>query len=120
MLKRILLVVLGLAVVSFFSYAADAPEVKTYETKMGKVTFPHKKHVDGGLKCTDCHHSTKEGEAVQACGACHGKEAKDKAPKLYDAIHGTGKFSCDPCHAKHVAEGKKVPVKKDCKSCHVK
>jgi hypothetical protein len=89
---------------------------------MGTVTFPHQKHAAAGLKCVECHHTLKEGETPQACTTCHDlKEAKDKAPKFYDVVHGAAAAGCNGCHSKLAAAGKKAgPVKKDCKSCHVK
>jgi predicted CXXCH cytochrome family protein len=115
--RRLALLVAGLFLVSMCVMAADIPADKAtikWETKMGTVTFPHKAHADRE-KCATCHHTTKEGEAVKACGTCHGKEATDKAPKLQDAAHKL----CKGCHEKTVAAGKKAPGK-DCKSCHVK
>ncbi len=69
--------------------------------KVGNVTFSHDRHVDMGMKCTDCHDSlyvTKEKhkhvtmaqmQKGQSCGACHnGKKAFD--------VKGT----CNRCHKK--------------------
>lgn len=117
-MKKALVVVLGLAICGLFALAADPPADIKFDTKMGTVTFPHKAHADKGIKCEACHHTTKAGETPQKCEACHDKAAaKDKAPKLSDAVHTT----CWQCHEKTVAAGQKSgPVKKDCKVCHVK
>lgn len=113
-MKRTLIVVAGLLAVSTWVFGATAPaEPKKYETKMGTVTFEHKKHE--ALKCEECHHTGEQ----KACSSCHGTEAKDKMVKLYDAIHSkTASHSCAACHAKAVEAGKKAP--KDCKGCHIK
>lgn len=118
-MRKVALIVAVLFVAGMIALAADIPagkETIKFETKMGTVTFPHKAHAEKVGKCTECHHTTKEGEAVKPCSACHdAKEAKDKAPKLQDAVHKM----CKGCHEKTVAAGKKAPSK-DCKSCHVK
>ena len=113
-MKRTFVALLALVAVCSWALAATPPETKTFEAKNGNVTFPHKAHVSGGIKCTECHHAGK----MDACSSCHTAEAKDKQPKLHDAIHGKGKFSCATCHAAKVAEGKKAP--KTCTDCHKK
>ncbi len=80
-------------------------------------SFPHKAYVTVGAKCIECHHVSGK---MEACLTCHGKEPKDKVSKLYDAIHGKGKFSCATCHDAKVAEGKKAPKSKTCTDCHKK
>lgn len=118
-MKKMVLVMAGLLAVSMWVFAAAAPpDVKKFETSNGTVTFPHGAHVKAGIKCNTCHHTLKEGETPQPCSSCHdAKEAKDKAPKLKDAVHKM----CWDCHKKMAAEGKKAgPVMKDCKVCHVK
>ncbi len=118
-MRRVALLVAGLFLVSMCVMAADIPADKAtikFDTKMGTVTFPHKAHADRGVKCADCHHGLKEGETPKACTTCHGKEAKDKTPKMMDAAHKL----CKGCHEKSVTAGKKAPDPKSCKSCHVK
>lgn len=118
-MRKFAWVVAGLFVVGMVAVAADIPADKAvikFDSKMGTVTFPHKAHVEKGAKCVDCHHTQKEGQAVETCGKCHdAKEAKGNAPKLQDAVHK----SCKGCHEKSVAAGKKAPGK-ECKACHVK
>ncbi|MBP7149336.1 MAG: cytochrome c3 family protein [Acidobacteria bacterium] len=120
-MKKTLILVACAAFAIALAVAANIPsgkETLTFDAKMGAVTFGHKMHVDKGVSCTTCHHTSKEGETPQACSSCHdAKVAKDKAPKLQDAMH----TSCYGCHEKTAAAGKKAgPVKKDCKVCHVK
>lgn len=94
--------------------AADAPESISLTAKNGNVAFPHKAHAETlKIACATCHHTTKEGEAVQKCGACHGVDAK--APKAQDAFHKT----CQGCHkTENEKNAKKAPTK--CTECHKK
>ncbi len=94
--------------------AADAPADIKLTAKNGDVTFPHKAHAEAlKIACATCHHTTKEGEAVQKCSACHGVDAK--APKAQDAFHK----QCQGCHKDENAKNaKKAPVK--CTECHKK
>ncbi|HPR64540.1 MAG TPA: cytochrome c3 family protein [Thermoanaerobaculia bacterium] len=93
--------------------AGDAPETITLEAKNGTVTFSHKKHAEEyKVECTKCHHTQKEGEAVQKCSACHGVD--ESAPKAMNAFHG----QCKDCHKAVNEEGKAAPT--ECKACHVK
>jgi len=115
--RRLAFLVAGLFLVGMCVMAADIPADKgtiKFDTKMGTVTFPHQAH-STHAKCEECHHGMKADEAVKPCSACHGKEAKDKAPKLSDAAHKL----CRGCHEKTVVAGKKAPGK-ECKNCHVK
>ena len=93
------------------TYAAgNGPEVKTFETKMGAVTFKHKDHQGRAKDCQVCHHKNEKGKE-EACSKCHdAKVEKDKASTLKDAMHKT----CKGCHEKE----SKGP--KECKGCHVK
>lgn len=114
-MKRILILVIAMAVLCSWTFAAAPPESKTYDTKEGKVTFPHKAHITANkVKCNECHHAGK----MQACSTCHTAEGAEKTPKLHDAIHGKGKFSCATCHAAKKAEHPKAPT--ECKDCHKK
>jgi len=112
-MKKFALVVAGLLAASAWSFAGAPPETKKYEPKNGAVTFNHKAHsAQYGAKCADCHHVGQP----QACETCH--NGQGKAPKLFAAFHGDGKFSCKTCHAKAVAAGKPAP--KGCTDCHKK
>lgn len=81
--------------VAFAATAAEAPTSITLKAKPGNVTFPHKAHVERGLKCTECHVAMQGGK-IEGFG-------KDKA-------HGT----CVECHKKQT----KGPTK--CADCHKK
>jgi len=82
-------VVTLLAVVAFSTTAFAA------DVKMGKVTFPHKKHQDMLKDCKKCH--------TKAPGKIEGGFSKDWAHK-----------TCKGCHT----ESKKGPT--GCKDCHKK
>ena len=81
--------------VSFAAVAAEPPTTITLNAKNGNVTFPHKAHIDRGLKCTTCHATDAGGKiegfgkdkAHATCKACHEKEAK-------------GPTKCADCHKK--------------------
>ena len=86
---------------------ANPPEKMVYETKNGKVTFEHTKHIE---------------REKQNCKVCHDKLfPKKKAPLQYaknvHKLAEAGKYSCAACH---VAEGKAFASKGNCKKCHVK
>lgn len=104
---------LGLAL-SFGAWATEPPkETRTLETKKGPVAFAHTKHLAAGAVCDDCHHTGKQ----ERCGSCHGKEAKEKTPRFFDAVHKKSlKHSCLACHDAKAKAGKKVPVA--CTACH--
>ena len=73
---------------------------------------------EAGAGCTDCHHKMEGDQAPKPCSECHdAKEAKGDSPKLRDAVHA----NCYECHQKHADAGEATgPVKKECKSCHIK
>ena len=88
--------VVALLVVAAFSTTAFASDVIEFAApKMGKVTFPHKKHQDLLKDCKKCHEKTP--------GKIEGGFSKDWAHK-----------TCKGCHT----EGKKGPT--GCKDCHKK
>ena len=97
------------------------PEDKTviqFETRLGIVTFAHKKHAGLSItQCTTCHHDLLPADtAVKPCHECH--QHKSKAPsKAKTAFHNR----CTGCHEYTVAGGQNAgPLKKKCKLCHVK
>ena len=114
---------LSLFVCSVMAEGLTIPENKTvilFETKVGAVTFAHKKHADLSItQCTTCHHDHQPTDAVmKPCHECH-KHKADKAapPKTKKAFH----TRCIGCHEYTVAGGQQAgPVKKKCKLCHVK
>lgn len=109
--------------------AANAPaDTITMEVPNGQkatkaaVTFPHKKHVDGGIDCLVCHHKSTSQDDVKSCAAegCHvdaSKAAKKDPAGFYAAFHSKkSDASCLACHKKEKKAGKAVPV--GCKECH--
>ena len=89
------------------------------------VTFPHSKHQ--ALKCNNCHHKYKEGDAkMKKCSECH-KAKAGEAPKLKDAFHATKNkktkkaitISCVGCH-KALKKAKKKHGPTSCTKCHPK
>lgn len=105
--------------------AADlaVPEDKAliqFETKLGEVTFAHKKHADLSItECKTCHHTLQpDDQAIKPCHDCHKHKAKDPEPPITKtALH----TRCIGCHEYTVASGGQAgPVKKKCKLCHVK
>ncbi len=121
---KALALVLGLALLAAFTLAyaeVKAPE-KAIEIdstsvfgkkKKSNVMFPHDKH--GAFKCTDCHHTYKEGDKLKKCGDCHKKEKQDKTIDLKDAFHD----QCIKCHKKLKKE-KKDTGPTGCSKCHPK
>ncbi len=92
---------------------AEIIVINQIQKKFPPVSFKHHAHQNHeGVQCADCHHTTKAGEAVQACGACHGQGTD--APDYKTAMHK----NCQGCHKKMVADGKNAPTK--CTGCHQK
>ena len=104
----------------------DDKAVIQFETKLGNVTFAHKKHAGLSItECKTCHHKMEPADTVvKPCHECHlhkGKSKKDAKPdeplKTKDAFH----VRCIGCHEYTVAGGGHAgPIKKKCKLCHVK
>ena len=96
------------------SLFAAAPDSAVLAAKNGNVTLSHKAHAETyKIACATCHHTTKEGETPQKCGACHGVDAK--APAAKDAFH----TQCQGCHkTENEKNAKAAPVK--CMECHKK
>lgn len=124
--RVVLALILGVAVLAAFTLAfAAAPkapdkditiDAKDVFTKMKKspVVFPHTPHKD--LKCTDCHHTYKEGDAnIKKCSQCHKLETKDKTLGLEKAYHD----KCVTCHKK-LKKAKKKTGPTACSKCHPK
>lgn len=99
-----------------------------FNSKIGVITFAHKKHA--GLKiteCKTCHHKLEPTDtAVKACHDCHKSQPKGQkkvevkegeAPQNKTAFH----TRCIGCHEYTVSLGMEAgPLKKKCKICHVK
>ncbi len=91
-------------------------DVITLESKKGNITFPHKEHADRGLKCTECHHKSAEGEQnPKPCRECHKKGADVSKMKAFHSKKKT--TSCVGCHTK---QGGKAPQYTPCSNCHKK
>lgn len=100
-----------------------------FDTRIGIITFAHKKHADLSItKCTTCHHDlvpeganpdthvVPENTTVKACHECHLYKSKTPA-KAKTAFHSR----CTGCHEYTAAGGQKAgPLKTKCKLCHVK
>ncbi len=112
----------------------NVPVVKEYKVRMGKVTFPHAKHIlDYQYNCGTCHHEKKVKKGDQLvpvpmslgkveemtaagknpfhCKTCHGDLDRKGFKKLFHS-------NCLGCHKTIKAEGKNPPTK--CRQCHVK
>jgi formate-dependent nitrite reductase cytochrome c552 subunit len=75
--------------------------------------FPHGKHIEAGLECTDCHHVVDQGQLEEGnpdirCSACH-------ASDLQQAFHD----QCIGCHIKLQKEKKKTGPRY-CGECHIR
>jgi len=93
--NKILAAVAAAFLVAGAAVAADSPASITFETKNGKVTFPHKAHQEKLGKCETCH-------ATAAGGKIEGW-SKDKAHALCKKCHETekkGPTKCAECHKK--------------------
>jgi hypothetical protein len=93
-------------------------EVIHFDTKLGTVTFAHKKHADLSItQCTTCHHKSEPTDTVmKPCHECH-KHESTESPKASMAFH----TRCTGCHEYTVAGGQQAgPLKKKCKLCHIK
>jgi hypothetical protein len=107
---------------------SKAKEAAGKKVLKGPVRLKHQAHLDKGVPCVDCHHTTKEGEAPKPCGECHKDKADKQILKIDDAFHGgenenmPSLHSCIGCHKRKVYEkaaGTAAPwQKKPCESCH--
>jgi len=103
-------VVGALFLVATVAFAAppDKVDLSKYKGTKSGVSFDHKKHVDGKIACTTCHHKADGAKKEAACGNCHKADAAGATPSVKDAFHK----SCKDCHSK----GGKGPTK--CGDCH--
>lgn len=93
-------------------------EVIQFETKIGVVTFPHKRHSDLKItECKTCHHKSEPTDTVmKPCHECHQHKSKEP-PAAKTAFHNR----CTGCHEYTVAGGQHAgPLKKKCRLCHIK
>jgi hypothetical protein len=97
------------------------PEEKAviqFETKLGTVTFPHKRHADLKItECKTCHHKSEPDDTVmKLCHECHQHKSKEPS-KAKTAFHNR----CIGCHEYTAAGGQHAgPLKNKCKLCHIK
>ena len=92
-MKKTIIAMLALVAFTGTAFAGDV--IVFSAPKMGKVTFPHKKHQEMLKNCKKCHEKTP--------GKIEGGFSKDWAHK-----------TCKGCHT----ESKKGPI--GCKDCHKK
>ena len=93
-------------------------DIIKFDTKIGVVTFPHKRHADLKItECTTCHHKSEPADTVmKPCHECHKHKSKEPV-KAKKAFHNR----CIGCHEYTVAGGQHAgPLKKKCKLCHIK
>lgn len=93
-------------------------EVIQFDTKLGTVTFAHKKHADLSItQCTTCHHKSEPTDTVmKPCHECHQHESTG-LPEAKTVFH----TRCTGCHEYTVAGGQQAgPLKKKCRLCHIK
>lgn len=94
-MNKILVAVAAAFVLVGNAVAADAPASITFDTKNGKVTFPHKAHQEKLKDCAICHGNPKGGK-IEGW-------SKDKAHGLCKKCHETehkGPTKCAECHVK--------------------
>ena len=105
------------AVAEELTIPADKAVIQ-FDTKIGAVTFPHKRHSDLKItQCITCHHKIEPTDtAIKPCHDCHQHKSK-KPAKAKTAFHNR----CTGCHEYTVAGGQNAgPLKKKCKLCHIK
>lgn len=94
---------IGLAVV-----AAEAPDKIVYESKLGNVTFDHKKHVE---------------RVKNDCKACHDKlfaQAKGQLGNYKEKMHRVAEEKKTSCAGCHHPGGTAFESKGNCNKCHIK
>ncbi|RQW82391.1 MAG: cytochrome C [Geobacter sp.] len=87
--------ILAATLIVFGASAALAADCLVFPASMGKVSFPHQKHIDKLKDCTLCH-------ATKAGGKIAGFD-KAKAHKLCIDCHKkmkSGPTGCKDCHKK--------------------
>ena len=116
-LKVFTIALLSLFVSNVIAGELTIPENKRvieFDTKLGTVTFAHKKHAELSItECTTCHHKHEQNdEKVKPCHECHQHKSKTKVPKAKKAFH----TRCTGCHEYTVEGGQKAgPLPKKCK-----
>jgi len=87
-------VITAVALIMFSATVALAGDTMTFQTKMGEVTFPHKKHQEMLKGCTVCH--LKGPGKIEGFG----KEFAHKTCKGCHADSDAGPIKCSECHKK--------------------
>jgi len=135
-MKRIwILILLGLSatwLITGVSFGSEGKGMKAPETEIiiegekKSARFSHPVHLDLGVTCGQCHHSSEhqpltdkdiavmENSAQLRCASCHNSDFAD--PKLQTA-KAAFHARCKECHKQGV-NGKTGPTK--CTDCHVK
>ena len=93
-------------------------EMIQFNTRLGTVTFAHKKHAELSItQCTTCHHKQQpDSDVIKPCHDCHQHDSTNPQ-KASSAFH----TRCTGCHKDAVAEGHEAgPLKTKCKLCHIK
>ena len=118
-------VLLILASLSIGAQNPDMPTDKTFPSAVGEVPFQHKKHVQDGAACADCHHEINakslktphpgylESSSIK-CETCHNELDKSKQ-KVYTCS------KCHPTNPINIADeslSAKVVIHKQCWECH--
>lgn len=94
-MNKILVAVVAAFALAGTAFADAGPASLTFDTKNGKVTFPHKAHQDKLKDCKTCH-ATDKGGKIDGW-------SKDKAHGLCKKCHETekkGPTKCAECHVK--------------------
>jgi c(7)-type cytochrome triheme protein len=123
--RIVITVLLGVAAAAFAGWVQAQPDQMKldYPEALGKkqrppVLFPHLRHLEANLSCTDCHHRYEKGKNVLEerdlaegkpgirCSECHDSKSR---PRLREAFHD----QCIGCHSKR--SGPRL-----CGECHVR
>jgi len=115
-MKKILIAVAVLGLISAGLYAAKAPKkvvIDRCKKKKSGVAFDHEQHAKKlKIDCKTCHH--EKSKEQKACSSCHAGKAKGKKPGCEEmsAKKNPYHITCINCHKKQ----NKGP--KTCKACH--
>ena len=94
-------------------------EVIEFETKIGIVSFAHKKHASlSTTECMTCHHTLEPADkVVKPCHECHQHKKNTETQDTKSIFH----TRCTTCHEYTIAGGQSAgPLLKKCKLCHIK
>jgi cytochrome c553 len=91
-MKKIIIIMFALVSFTGTALAADSIELPA---SLGKVTFPHKSHVDMLKECTRCHAKPTGGKIDEL-----GKDWAHKTCKGCHSEMNKGPQGCKECHKK--------------------